>query len=68
VQKWPEMTPGEKRATWQRITLHADAWRFNRYAERAIESNADHGVGVPPPAGGDTGQATHQANNQAGTA
>lgn len=37
VQKWPEMSPGAKRATWRRITLEGDAWRFNRYAERAIE-------------------------------
>ena len=37
VQKWPEMSPGDKRATWRRITLEGDAWRFNRYAERAIE-------------------------------
>lgn len=35
VQRWTEMTPGEKRATWRRITLEGDAWRFNRYAERA---------------------------------
>jgi uncharacterized protein len=36
VQHWPEMTPAEKRATWRRITLVGDAWRFNRYSERAI--------------------------------
>ena len=35
VQLWPEMSPGEKRATWRRITLEDQAWRFNRYAERA---------------------------------
>ncbi|WP_372658695.1 DUF3717 domain-containing protein [Hydrogenophaga sp.] len=35
VQRWTEMTPGEKRVTWRRITLEGDAWRFNRYAERA---------------------------------
>ncbi len=35
VQLWPEMSPGEKRATWRRITLEDTAWRFNRYAERA---------------------------------
>ena len=35
VQRWPEMTPAEKRGTWRRITLQGDAWRFNRYAERA---------------------------------
>lgn len=38
VQLWPEMTPAEKRATWRRITLHGQAWRFNRYAERATEN------------------------------
>ena len=37
VQLWPEMTPGEKRATWRRITLEGQAWRFNTYAERARE-------------------------------
>ncbi len=46
VQRWPEMTPGEKRATWRRITLQADAWRFNRYAERAAE-----GAAPKPPEG-----------------
>ncbi|NWF44226.1 DUF3717 domain-containing protein [Hydrogenophaga sp. D2P1] len=35
VQRWTEMTPGEKRASWRRITLEGTAWRFNRYAERA---------------------------------
>lgn len=37
VQHWPELTPGAKRETWRRITLAGDAWRFNRYAERAGE-------------------------------
>lgn len=37
VQRWPAMSPGEKRAVWRRITLEASAWRFNRYAERAVE-------------------------------
>ena len=37
VQHWPQMTPGEKRHTWRRITLQSSAWRFNRYAERAAE-------------------------------
>lgn len=37
VQHWPAMSPGEKRAVWRRITLEASAWRFNRYAERAVE-------------------------------
>lgn len=34
VQRWTEMTPFEKRATWQRITRDGSAWRFTRYAER----------------------------------
>jgi uncharacterized protein len=37
VQNWPSMTPAEKRETWLRITLHGEAWRFNRYRERAVE-------------------------------
>jgi predicted Fe-S protein YdhL (DUF1289 family) len=44
VQHWPGMTPGEKRAVWRRITIEGDAWRFNRYSERAAEGEA------PPPA------------------
>jgi uncharacterized protein len=40
VQLWPEMSPAEKRVTWRRITLQNTAWRFNRYAERAIEPKA----------------------------
>jgi hypothetical protein len=35
VQRWTEMSPAEKRRTWRRITIEGDAWRFNRYAERA---------------------------------
>jgi predicted Fe-S protein YdhL (DUF1289 family) len=35
VQRWPELSPVDKRAVWRRITLHGDSWRFNRYAERA---------------------------------
>ena len=35
VQRWTEMTPGEKRGTWRRISREGTAWRFNRYAERA---------------------------------
>jgi predicted Fe-S protein YdhL (DUF1289 family) len=34
VQRWPEMQPVQKRATWRRITLEGTAWRFNRYLER----------------------------------
>lgn len=37
VQRWTEMTPAQKRQAWRRITLQGDAWRFNRYAERAVE-------------------------------
>jgi uncharacterized protein len=40
VQRWTEMTPAQKRQTWRRITLHGQAWRFNRYAERAGEAAA----------------------------
>ena len=40
VQNWTVMTPGEKRATWRRITLDGTAWRFNRYAERALPAPA----------------------------
>lgn len=35
VQRWTEMTPAQKRQTWRRILLDGQAWRFNRYAERA---------------------------------
>ena len=35
------MTPGEKRATWRRITLEATAWRFGRYADRALEKKEE---------------------------
>jgi uncharacterized protein len=37
VQHWPELSPVQKRAVWIRITLQGQAWRFNRYAERAQE-------------------------------
>ena len=36
VQHWPLLTPGEKRTVWRRITMDGTAWRFNRYAERAL--------------------------------
>ena len=45
VQRWTCMTPGEKRATWRRITMENTAWRFNRYRERA---RAASGVDHPP--------------------
>ncbi|MES2480429.1 MAG: DUF3717 domain-containing protein [Pseudomonadota bacterium] len=38
VQRWPAMTPGQKRQTWRRITLAGSAWRFNRYSERSGET------------------------------
>ena len=41
VQRWPELTPVQKRQTWQRITMEGLAWRFNRYAERAMENAAE---------------------------
>ncbi|WP_334134772.1 DUF3717 domain-containing protein [Tepidimonas sp.] len=40
VTRWPTMTPGEKRAVWRRITLDGRAWRYNLYAERAVENQA----------------------------
>lgn len=39
VQRWPEMSPADKRHTWRRITVESNAWRFNRYAERAREAS-----------------------------
>ena len=43
VQHWTELSPGEKRAVWRRITMESTAWRFNRYAERARQaSGLDH--------------------------
>lgn len=40
VQMWTEMTPGEKRSVWRRITVEGTSWRFNRYAERAAEDRS----------------------------
>ena len=37
VQNWPAMSPYDKRSTWRRITADGTAWRFNRYADRALE-------------------------------
>jgi len=37
VQHWLAMSPVDKRVTWQRITQQATAWRFGRYADRALE-------------------------------
>ncbi|MES2879443.1 MAG: DUF3717 domain-containing protein [Pseudomonadota bacterium] len=38
VQYWTEMRPAEKRQTWRRITMLGSSWRFNKYAERAVEN------------------------------
>ena len=38
VQHWPAMTPVQKRTTWRRITQEGSAWRFGRYADRALEN------------------------------
>ena len=43
VQRWTELSPAEKRGVWRRITLTGDAWRFNRYAERAAEATGEPG-------------------------
>jgi uncharacterized protein len=40
VQRWPAMSAVEKRDTWRRITQEASAWRFGRYADRALENKA----------------------------
>lgn len=47
VQHWPAMTPAEKRQTWRRITLQGDAWRFNRYSERAAGKDKGEASGAP---------------------
>ncbi|MBT9504402.1 MAG: DUF3717 domain-containing protein [Burkholderiaceae bacterium] len=51
VQHWPVMTPGEKRATWRRISMEATAWRFNRYAERARSASGIDHEGTPATGG-----------------
>ena len=38
VQHWLAMSPAEKRVAWRRITLEGNAWRFGRYADRALET------------------------------
>lgn len=53
VQHWPVMTPGEKRATWRRISIEATAWRFNRYAERANASSVACKAQADMPCDGD---------------
>ena len=39
VQRWPSMSPAEKRTVWRRITHDGTAWRFNRYADRARQGS-----------------------------
>ncbi|MEY4911528.1 MAG: hypothetical protein RL761_1191 [Pseudomonadota bacterium] len=46
VQRWPGMTPVEKRDTWHRITLESTSWRFNTYAERAAERKLESNLPV----------------------
>ena len=38
VQHWLALEPSDKRAVWRRITQEASAWRFGRYADRAVEN------------------------------
>jgi len=52
VQLWPEMSPGDKRATWRRIVMESTSWRFNRYAERAAERAAAVVAANDPPTAG----------------
>jgi uncharacterized protein len=40
VQHWPAMSPVAKRQVWRRINESGQAWRFNRYAERAAAAAA----------------------------
>jgi len=37
AQNWPPTTAFAKRGTWRRITAEGTAWRFGRYADRALE-------------------------------
>ncbi len=45
IQGWQAMPPAAKRATWRRITQENTAWRFNTYAERAVENRVGSGGG-----------------------
>jgi predicted Fe-S protein YdhL (DUF1289 family) len=58
VQLWPEMSPVEKRSTWRRITLQGDAWRFNRYSERAAEGKSEARSASPALAAQSSGPST----------
>lgn len=68
VQRWTELSPGAKRATWRRITQQGTAWRFNRYAERAHELPAkrERDPGQPAEPAGDTPGAAPQNGRRAG--
>jgi len=46
VQNWPAMTAFEKRGTWRRITAEGTAWRFGRYADRALEKSEKAGFQI----------------------
>ncbi len=53
VQDWQAMNPVAKRMVWRRITQEGTAWRFNKYAERAVEGpgqqSFDFGSGLSRP-------------------
>jgi len=44
VQHWLAMRPAQKRQTWRRITQEGTAWRFGRYADRALEKRQPPGA------------------------
>jgi predicted Fe-S protein YdhL (DUF1289 family) len=48
VQDWTKMEPVQKRQTWRRITMENNAWRFNRYSERAALKDTAHTVHSTP--------------------
>jgi predicted Fe-S protein YdhL (DUF1289 family) len=52
VQHWTALTPVEKRQVWRRITVLGQAWRFNRYAERAtVAAQRQIAAGATPCSG-----------------
>ena len=63
VQHWPLMSPGEKRDVWHRITMDGTAWRFNRYAERAL-AQAGALAGDADAAGAPGGPPTQQGSRR----
>jgi hypothetical protein len=50
VKHWTEYSPATKRSVWRRISHEATAWRFNRYAERAL-ADSPPPVAEPEPSG-----------------